>query len=346
MNFIRESNPGFQKEQLVVIDMGRNGFGQHYNAFRQSVIHNPGIVNMSAGSTLPVTSTATMFQFTGLKDNPDKSIQYFAGYVDYDFFETLKARVLQGRIFSSDYSQDLTESVVLNKSAVQKFELDNPVGEIIQLQDGPKRIIGVVDDFVASCYYEAQPLVYYLKPGNPYIGTMVVRLSPGEISSTLKYLETEWYQYAPDAVFSFQFVDADINTQYEKDIRFGRLISILTGLSILIASMGLFGLSLFMIRRKSKEIGIRKILGASLRGLIYLQTKEMISLVIIGCCIAGPVAYYLMNKWLQDFAYKTDINWWIFVLAGSIALVIALATVSLQAVKAAIANPVESLRNE
>ncbi|MGD8777470.1 MAG: ABC transporter permease [Ignavibacteria bacterium] len=346
IGYIRESNPGFQKEQLLAIDMGKTNFGKHFNAFKQDIMHNPGVVNISAGSTLPMTRTAVMFQTTSLIDNPEKKIQYWGGYVDYDFFKTLGAHILQGRVFSQDYSQDLTESVVLNRTAAQKFGLNNSIGQMIQLQDGPKRVIGVVDDFVVSCYYETQPLVYYLKPGNPIIGTMVLRLSPGNISSTLKYLEKTWYQYSPDAVFAFQFIDDEINRQYEKDLRFGKIITTLTGLSILIASMGLFGLSLFMIRRRNKEIGIRKILGASIRGLIFIQTKEMILLVIIGSCIACPIAYYLMSKWLQDFAYKIDLSLWVFVLSGGIALVIALATVSFQAIKAAIANPVESLRYE
>jgi putative ABC transport system permease protein len=346
MDYIRDSNPGFKKEQLVAIDMGRTGFGKHFNAFKQDVIRNPGIESISAGSTLPMTETAILFQSTSLVDNPQKKIQYWSGYVDYNFFETLDAHILQGRVFSPDYSQDLTESVVLNKTAAQKFGLNNPVGQMIQLQDGPKRVIGVVDDFVVSCYYETSPLVYSLKPGNPLIGTMILRLSPGNIGATLKYLENVWNQYAPDAVFGFQFLDEQINMQYAKDLLFGKMVATLTGLSILIASMGLFGLSLFMIRRKNKEIGIRKILGASLHGLIFTQTKEMIYLVIIGSCIAFPIAYYFMNKWLEDFAYRIDIGWWMFVLAGGIALLIALVTISFQAIKAATANPVESLRYE
>jgi putative ABC transport system permease protein len=346
IDYISESNPGFQKEQLIAIDMGKADFGKHFDAFKQDVMHNSGVVNISAGSTLPMTRTNVMFQSTSLIDNHEKKVQYWAGYVDYNFFKTLEAHILQGRVFSQKYSQDLTESVVLNKTTVRKLELDNPVGQMIQLQDGPKRVIGVLDDFVVSCYYETPALVYYLKPGNPLIGTMVLRLGPGNMSATLKYLEKTWYKYAPDAVFAFQFIDDEINRQYEKDLRFGKIVTTLTGLSILIASMGLFGLSLFMIRRRNKEIGIRKILGASIHGLIFIQTKEMIMLVIIGCCIASPIAYYLMNKWLQDFAYRIEISWWMFVLSGGIALMIALATVSFQAIKAAAANPVKSLRYE
>jgi putative ABC transport system permease protein len=346
IKYIRESNPGFEKEQLIAIDMGRVNFGSYFNVFKQEAMQNPGVVSVSAGSTLPMTETAIMFQSTYLKSNPEKVIQYWSGYVDYDFFNTLDAHILQGRVFSPDFSLDLTESVVLNKTAAKKFELNNQIGQMIQLQDGSKRVIGVVDDFIVSCYYETSPIVYYLKPGNPIIGTIVLRLSPGNMSETLNYLKNVWYKYVPDAVFGFQFIDDEINQQYEKDLRFGKIITTLTGLSILIASLGLFGLSLFMVRRKSKEISIRKILGASIKGLIFLQTKEMISLVIIGSFIAWPIAYYFMNKWLQDFAYRIEIAWWMFAIAGGIALVIALATVSIQAVKAAIKNPVESLRYE
>jgi putative ABC transport system permease protein len=323
IKYIRESNPGFKKEQLAAIDMGKSDFGKYFNAFKQEAIKNPGLVNISAGSTIPLTETTMIFQSTSLIDNPESKIQYMAGYVYYNFFQTLGAHTLQGRLFSQDFSQDLTESVMLNKTAVRKFGLNNPVGQLIQLQDGRKKVIGVVDDFVASCYYETSPIVYYLKPGNPVIGTMILRLSPVNMSGTLKYLENIWYKYTPDAVFSFRFIDEEINRQYEKDLRFGKIITILTGLSILIASLGLFGLSLFMIRRRNKEIGIRKILGASLHSLVFIQTKEMIFLVVIGSCIAWPVAYYFMNKWLENFAYRIEISWWMFASAGVLALLIA-----------------------
>ena len=346
MRFIQETNLGFDKEQLIAIDMGRIGFGKHLYAFKRDVQQNPGVVNISAGSTLPLTETAIVFQETSLPESPDEKIHYHAGYVDYDFFKTLNARILEGRVFAPDFSQDLSESVVLNQMAVRKFGLGNPVGTLIQLQNGPGRVIGVVHDFVVSCYYETSPLVYLLKPGHPTIGTMIIRLKPDNISATLKYLENKWYEYAPDAVFGFQFVDQELNQQYEKDIRFSKIITAFTLLAIIIASLGLFGLAWFMIKLRTKELGVRKILGASTGNLIFLQFREIIYLVIIGNAIAWPIAWYAMNQWLQNFAYRIEISWWVFVLAGGLAMLIAFVTVSWQALRAAMANPVESLRCE
>jgi putative ABC transport system permease protein len=344
--FVRETNLGFDKDHLVAIDMWQVDFGKHFNAFKRNVLQNPSVVSISAGSTLPMTETGTMFQSTTLPDNPEEKIQYQAGYVDYDFFKTLNARIVQGRVFSFEFLQDLSESVVLNQRAVQKFGLENPVGALIQLQDDGKRVIGVVDDFVVSAYYATPPLVYYLKPGNDLIGTIILRLKPENISATLHFLEDKWYELAPNAVFGFQFVDEELDRQYAKDERFSKIINTFTGIAISIASLGLFGLALFMIKRRIKEFGIRKILGASIVNLISLQSKEIIYLVVIGNVIAWPIAWYIMNKWLQNFAYRIDLTVWPFLFAGFLALMIALLTVSWQVVRAATANAVESLRYE
>jgi len=346
LRFVRETNLGFDKDQLIVIDMEQADFGKHFNAFRRDVSQNPGIVNISAGSTLPLTRTGIAFKETSFPDNPNEKILYHAGYVDYNFFKTLNAHILQGRVFSPEFSQDLTESVVLNSMAVQKFGLENPVGSLVEFPGGPKRVIGVVDDFVVSCYYETSPLVYYLKPGDPFINYIILRIQPENIQATLQFLESTWYKYTPNAVFGFQFVDEELNRQYAKDVQFRKIMTIFTGLAILIASLGLFGLSLFMIKSKTKELGVRKVLGASMRGLIFLQTKEIIYLVIIGSLVAWPAAYFMMNKWLQNFAYRIDMSWWMFVMAGAIALTIAVLTVSRQAICAAMGNPVEALRYE
>ncbi len=346
LHYIQNTQLGFDEERLIAVDLRSANFGQHYSAFKTEVLKNPNIINVSAGLTLPLLRTGAMFRDATVVGNPDQPVRYFASYVDYDFFETLNTPVADGRIFSADYASDLSESVVLNQMAVNRLGLDHPVGSIIELQDGPVRVIGIVDDWLVSFYREAMPLVYYLRPGDPLIGSMVVRIGPGQMNETLDYLAGVWNQYAPDAIFSFQFIDDALNQQYAADQRLGVLIAIFSGLSIAIASLGLFGLALFMIKGRTKEFGVRKVLGASVTGLIYMQSREMVVLVLIGNIIAWPVAYYAMNKWLQNFAYHADMSWWIFVLAGLSALIIALLTVSYQAVKAATTNPVESLRYE
>jgi len=346
LRYVQNTQLGFDKEQLIAVDMGRSHFEKNFHAFQTDVMQNPGVVDVSAGSMLPLPRTGVIFRETTMPGHPDEKIRYHAGIVDYDFFKTLKANVLAGRVFSRDFSQDATGSVVINQMAADAFGLENPVGSLIQLQDGPKRIIGVVNDFIVSGYHKASPMVYNLNTGSPAMGSMILRLRPGNMNKTIQFLEKIWKKYAPDAVFDFQFVDQELNRQYANDRRLSKILTIFTGVAILIAAFGLFGLALFLMKRRTKEIGVRKVLGATIPDLMYLQYKEIIYMVIIGNLIAWPIAWYAMHRWLQNFAYRIDISWWIFGLAGGLALIIALLTVSWQAVRAATANPVESLRYE
>lgn len=346
LHYIQHTQLGFDQEHLVSIDMSRAHFERNFQAFKTDILQNPGVVDVSAGSMLPLPLTGVIFRETTRPGHPDEKIRYHAGIVDYDFFETLKADVIAGRVFSRDVSQDETGSVVINQMAADAFGLENPVGSIIQLQGEPKRIIGVVDDFIVSFYHRPAPAVYYLNPRSPALGSMVLRLRPGNMHATIQFLESTWKKYAPDAVFDFQFVDQELNRQYANDRELGKILTVFTGVAILIATFGLFGLALFMMKRRTKEIGVRKVLGATIPDLMYLQYREIIYMVIIGNLIAWPIAWYAMHKWLHNFAYRIEISWWIFGLAGVLALVIALLTVSWQAIRVATVNPVEALRYE
>lgn len=346
LRYIQHTQLGFDEEQLIAIDMSSSDFGRHYNAFKTEIQGNPDIKGVSAGLTLPLVRTGVMFREANLPDNPDQSVRYFASYVDNDFFETLNTPVVKGRTFSPDRPSDLSESVVLNQMAVNTLGLDNPVGSIIELQDGPARVIGIVDDWLVSFYNEAMPLVFYFRLGDSLIGSMIIRIGPEHMGETLRYLADVWSTYAPEAIFSYQFIDEELNRQYESDRRLGVVITIFSGLSIAIASMGLFGLALFMIRLKRKEFSVRRVFGASVRDLTYIQYREIVILVIFGCVIAWPIAWYAAHRWLENFAYRINLGPWIFLLAGLLALVIALATVSWHTLRAATANPVEALRCE
>jgi len=346
LRFIRNDRLGFNKEHLITIDIGNTKLEGKYEAFKNEILRNPQVVNASAGSYLPLPITQVIFLQTTLWQNPGKKIKYNLGFVDYDYFQTLKAELLKGRLFSQQYSEDLIESVVINKSAMKSFGIKNPIGSVIKLQSGSKRIIGVVDDFVVSHYKTVEPLVFELKPEMFLIGTIVIRLGSNDFQQTISSIKNTWDKYCPETNFEFHFVDNELDQQYQKDQRFGEITGIFTGLAIFIACLGLFGLSVFMIERRTKEVGVRKVLGASIWNIFFLQSKEFIYLSLIANFMACPAAYYFMNKWLQDFAYRIDISWWIFILSGGAALLIALLTVSIQAIKAATANPVEALRYE
>ncbi len=346
LDYVQNSYLGFDKEQLISIDTRRTNLGRNLNAFKSEISKYPGIVSVSAATTLPLPQTSVIFKETSQPDQPEEKIRYHVSYVDYDFFKTLDAHVLNGRVFSNEYSQDLNESVVLSQTAVDKFRLEQPVGSFLQLQDGIKNVIGIVDDFIVSSYYESAPMIYYLDPNHPSIGSIIIRTGPENMNETIQYLDRTWSKYAPGSVFTFTFVDDELNRQYIQEKQLSSILTVLTSVAIVIAAFGLFGLALFMIRRKAKEIGIRKILGATNTGLLFQQYKEFIYLVIVGNCIAWPIAWYVVNKWLQNFAYRMELTIWPFILSGVVALIVALLSVSWQSFQVSTANPIDSLRDE
>jgi putative ABC transport system permease protein len=334
-HYIQHKHLGYDKERLITIPLGSKQIISQYPLLKNKLKESPAIVNVSGASYTPPTET---FMLAAFKDS-DKRIEYI--FVDRDYFETMGIRVLEGTVFSENHISD-DRGVVLMASSVPYLELKNPLGQDLFGQ-GP--IIGIVDDFhIRSLYRSIRPVMFKMDQNN--ISAAVVRLQANMIPQALLDIKRIWEEVNPDTPFKFQFVDEALNKAYGNDLRFGHLIEMFTLLAIMIASMGLFGLSLFMVEQRTKEIGTRKVLGASVLEILFMLTKDFTKWVLIANVIAWPVAYYLMNKWLQDFAYRINISWWIFILSGGIALMIALATVGYQAIKAATANPVESLRYE
>ncbi len=274
--------------------------------------------------------------------------------VDYDFIPTLGLSLLAGRNFSESFLTDVSRAYVLNKTAVERlgWSPEEAIGKSFVL--GPPgtpegEIIGVVDDFhIASLRQEIQPVVlqlYKLPFGSlPYV--LVAKLTPEHIRDGMAHIEQQFRLIAPGASFQYAFLDEIFDRMYRAEERLSRIFTAFAALAIFIACLGLFGLAAFTAERRTKEIGIRKVLGASVSGIIALLSKEFVKLVLVANVMAWPVAYGMMNKWLQDFAYRIDISWWVFALAGGLALIVALLTVSAQAIKAALANPVETLRYE
>jgi putative ABC transport system permease protein len=266
-------------------------------------------------------------------------------YTDHDYIETMGMEIVQGRDFSRDMSTDATEAFLINEAAVRHLELMDPLSTRFDWGEKKGKVIGVVRDFqFQSLKEEINPLVIHIWPKNTYV--FAIRIRPTNIPATLSYIENKWKELDPAHPFEFSFMEESFDNIYRSEEKLSQIFSVFSMLAIFIAALGLFGLVLFMVEQRTKEIGIRKVLGASVGGIFILIAKEFAFLVLIANVVAWPSAYFLIRMWLQNFAYRVNMEPWIFMMSGIIALTIALFTISYQAVKAATADPIDSLRYE
>jgi ABC-type antimicrobial peptide transport system permease subunit len=266
--------------------------------------------------------------------------------VDYDYLKTLDLQLLAGRDFSRRFATDSTSGVIINEAMAQQLGVQDPVGVLFSVDSNtpPLQVIGVVKDFHhESLKHRIKPATLLLGSGIHYI---FVKIAPDHIAESMALLKSTWQQVAPQSPFQGSFLDENTNRQYQAEERLSHLFVSAACLAILLSCMGLFAISILVMSQRTKEIGVRKVLGASVSSIIMLLAKDFLKLVLVGILFSSPVAWYLMREWLQDFAYKITISWQVFVSAGTLALLIALLTVSMQSIKAALANPVKSLRNE
>jgi ABC-type antimicrobial peptide transport system permease subunit len=266
--------------------------------------------------------------------------------VTHGYGKTLGWQFSRGRDFSRDHPTD-SMGLVLNEAAVKFMGLKDPVGQTVTWEHRSYHILGVINNMLMGSPYDpVRPTIYYLGP-EAEANFIFIRLMPGlGVRESLEKIRSVFQQYVPSAPFDYKFTDEDYADKFKDEERIGRLALAFTVLAIFISCMGLFGMASFMAEQRIKEIGIRKVLGASIFSLWRLLSADFAVLVILSFLISGPVAYYFMHQWLQHYAYHADIAWWIFAAAASASLVITLLTVSFQAVRAAVANPVESLRSE
>jgi hypothetical protein len=273
------------------------------------------------------------------------------GSIDHDYIQTLKMEMAAGRSFSREYLSDASSGFIVNESAVKAMEIESPIGKRFSfegrrgLREGT--IIGVVKDFhFQSLRNEIEPFVMIVEPDRFNYLCLRIKANYSDLSETLGFLETTWKKFAPGYPFTYSFLDKEFEGMYRNEQQTRKIFSYFTFLAIFISCLGLFGLASFTIERRTKEIGIRKVLGASAPGIVRLVSKEFIILVAISNLIAWPLAFYGTKKWLQNFAYHIDLSWLIFVISGLLALLIAVMVVSFQSLKVAVMNPVESLRYE
>ena len=344
IQFAKGRPVGYTREGLVNLPLTAN-IHKHFDAIKSELTQSGAVASIAeAGSpTTGTWSSTSGFSWKG-KD-PNLSIDFSTVGVSYDYGKTVGWHIKEGRDFSKDFATD-TSAVILNEAAANFMELKHPVGETITWWGTPLTVVGVIDNMVMnSPYDEPRPTIFNLSADEENI--TIAKIHPSSSAKdALAKIETVYKKFEKDQLFSFQFADDEYAKKFKSEERIGKLAGFFTILAIAISCLGLFGLASFVAAQRTKEIGVRKVLGASVLGVWNLLSKDFVILVVISFLIAAPVAWYMMNNWLQNYTYRITISWEIFLLAGSLAVAIALITVSFQSIKAAIANPVKSLRTE
>jgi ABC-type antimicrobial peptide transport system permease subunit len=335
---------GYTREGLVHLPL-TDEIHKHFDAIKDELTKSGAVASIAeAGS--PTTGTWSSTSGISWKGkDPNQSIDFSTVGVSYDYGKTIGWQIKEGRDFSKDFATD-TSSVILNEAAASFMELKDPVGEIITWWGQPLTVVGVIHNMVMnSPYDEPRPIIFNLSTDEQNI--TIAKINPSSnAKDALAKIETVYKKFEKDQLFSFQFADDEYAKKFRSEERVGKLAGFFTILAIAISCLGLFGLASFVAAQRTKEIGVRKVLGASVLGVWNLLSKDFVILVFISFLIAAPVAWYMMNSWLQSYTYRIVIGWEIFLLAGIFAIAIALFTVSFQSIKAAIANPVKSLRTE
>lgn len=353
LSYIQHKKLGFNKEQVLLVS-GVNALNENSDAFRNEILKIPGVTSGTVSSYLPVS-------FSSRNDNTyaTESVMTTANafnmqtwQIDYDYLNTLGMEVIDGRNFSRDFGSD-SSAMLINESTAKLMGTGSPVGKKIYSKninnDGSSAtvaytVIGVVRNFnYESLRQNIAPLCFKLGKGG---WLAAFRINNQDIPGLVKQVESKWKAMSKSLPFSYRFLDESFDAMYRTEQRMGKIALVFALLAIFIACLGLFGLATYMAEQRIKEIGIRKVLGASVSNITTMLSRDFLKLVLVAALIAFPLAWFVMNKWLEDFAYRIQIGWWIFLAAGVLAVLIALVTVSFQAIKAATANPVKSLRSE
>jgi putative ABC transport system permease protein len=349
LSYMRGQALGFRKNQMLSIDFyGDTAVESHSELIKSELKKIPNVVSATVSRGVPGFGNG----------NRDSEIENNAGVmqqilmnlyeVDYDFIPQFEMKLVAGRIFSKAFITDTAHAIIINETAAKSLGYRTPaeaIGRNFSQWGRTGKIIGVLKDFHFQSLQETvQPLNMRINPRHTRFFTLKIKSK--NIPSTIAAIQNKWKTLVPERPFNYGFVDETFNEQYAAQVNFGNLFMYFAVLAICISCMGLFGLASYSTIQRTREIGIRKVFGASVTGIVNMLSVEFVQLVVISSLIAFPLAWFAMNKWLQDFAYRIAIGWWVFALAGVIALVIAFATVSFQAVKAALANPVDSLRSE
>ena len=356
LHYIRNKNLGFNPAQVISVDLWLMGNEGKQKAFRNAVLQHPAVLSTTGSNPWRYL----YYREARLGEFEDGRTLYGREFqVDYDFLETFELELVAGRNFSPDHGSDLQSGMIINEALVRQMGWDDPLGkrfpfEFFQYTQGHNghrvtirnpEVIGVVKDFhLNTLHHKIQPVVLLLNPNGE--GLLAARIRTEQTAEVLSFMRSKWNEMEPNVPFSYSFIDEKIAAQYRDDEQWGQIIRYAAGFAIFVACLGAFGLTALAVARRTKEVGIRKVLGASVSSIVSLFVREFILLVAVATVIAWPVAWWAMDRWLQDFAYRIDPGIGTFLLGGLLTLAVVLLTVSAQAVRAAWANPVDALRYE
>ena len=348
IDFIHNKNLGFAKEDLLYMPL-EGELQKTYPTFKEQLLKQPGIKSVTSAQSSPLEVGSSTYGVRWPGKDTTKLILFSSNPVTYDYIKTMGIQMAAGRDFGNEYGLD-TMNYLVNEAAAKKIGYKDPVGKELTMWGDKGMIIGVMKDYHHnSLHVPIEPLILRLHKmswGGTYWGNVIVRTEKGKTKQAIASMEKLYKQFNPGFPFKYYFTDDEIANRYKAEYTVSKLSRYFAFLAIFISCLGLFGLVTFTAEQKTKEIGIRKVLGASVTGIVSMLSKEFLTLVLIASVIAFPVAWWAMHRWLNDFAYRVNIGWSVFVVAGIIAMLIALLTISFQSIKAAIANPVKSLRTE
>lgn len=353
MHYMRTTDLGFNKEQQIVIPLRSNRAKEIFPSLENELSRNPRIISTGGSLYYPGIFNPSDMPMYKEGNSMNESRRIFMNWVDDSFLQTLDIKPLKGRFFSKEFPADTSFRVILNETAIKQLgfaSADDALGKfaLVDWQGETYRfeIIGITKDFHFQDFHlPIEPYGFQLN-NVPQFNYMIAHAKEGDMQATLKSIEDTWRKLNPNEPFDYSFLDSDFQKNYRAENRLASIVSYFTIIAILISCLGLFGLAAFSAEQRTKEIGVRKVLGASIPSIIALLSKDFLKLVAIAVVIASPVAWYVMNKWLQDFEYRIDIGWGVFAITTVTALCIALLTIGFQAMRAALSNPVESLRTE
>ncbi|WP_338869435.1 ABC transporter permease [Spirosoma sp. SC4-14] len=345
LQYIQTKNLGYDRENLIQLSSNNSALGEKYETFKERLLKMPGIKDVTFSQTSPLGNGNTTEGVSWIGKDPTHTISFHNSAIGYDFVKTMGLRLRGGRDFSAAFGTD-SSNYLINEAAARRIGYKDPIGKPLTFWNKPGTIVGVLEDYhFNSLHVAIRPMVLRLQKTNHY-GQVLVRTQLGQTKQALASMEQLCRQLAPNTPFTYLFVDAAYQQVYKSETIVGTLATVFAGLAIFIACLGLFGLAAFTAEQRTKEIGIRKVLGASVPSIVGLLSKDFLRLVFIAIVISSPLGWYAMNRWLQNFAYKVNIDWWVFVVAGLLAVGIALLTISFQSIKTALMNPVKSLRSE
>ena len=353
VNFMTGTNPGFNANAKIVLPLRTDEAHKQYDVLKEQIGQNSSVNGVSGCSFIPGTPMFRDMDFYTDGGDMNKAVDINRNVVDVGYLELLNIKLIAGRSFMESRSLDSTHKFILNRTAVSRlgFTPEKIVGQTLHFDWEGKRydfpVIGVMEDFHQnSLHEEIKPTLFEIDKSNKRYDYIIASVAATDFERTVKTIERTWKSLIHDTPFEFSFLDRTIQKQYDEDRRVSKIISSFGIIAMIICALGLYGLSSYLAERRFKEIGIRKVMGASVQQIVVMMSAEFVKLVLIAFVIAVPVAYYGMSKWLEGFAYKVSIGWFVFVMAGLVALAIALVTISFESIKSAISNPIDSLRSE